>query len=110
MNGVAQMEQDSVALDSQAIASTVAQQSQALLAHQLPQIPKFIGEDRHKGGETFEEWKEQFEVLVTLGGWDDKTKLANLVTQLRGQAYAFYRSCTLQQRAVYSSSKQCRVH
>ena len=81
--------------------------SQALLAQQLPPIPKFTGEEQHQGGETFEDWKEQYEMAATLGGWDDQTKLVNLVTRLRGQAYAFYRSCTLQQQR---SNYQVLVH
>ena len=76
--------------------------SQALLAQQLPPLPKFTGEDQGQG-ETFRDWLEQFELVASLGDWDDKTKLVNLVTRLRGQAYAFYRSCTLQQRAKYAT-------
>ena len=86
--------------DRQTEATTI-QLSQALLAQQLPPIPKFAGEERHQGGETIEDWKEQFEMVATLGGWDEHAKLVNLITRLRGQAYAFYRSCTLQQRASY---------
>ena len=71
--------------------------SQALLAQQLPTIPKFTGEERQQGGETIEDWKEQFEMVATLGGWDERSKLVDLVTRLRGQAYSFYRSCTMQQ-------------
>ena len=71
--------------------------SQALLAQQLPTIPKFTGEECQQGGETIEDWKEQFEMVATLGGWDKRSKLVNLVTRLRGQAYSFYRSCTMQQ-------------
>ena len=77
--------------------------SQALLAQQLPTIPKFTGEERQQGGETIEDWKEQFEMVATLGGWDERSKLVNLVTRLRGQAYSFYRSCTMQQRSSYAT-------
>ena len=76
--------------------------SQALLAQQLPPLPKYTGEDQDQG-ETFRDWLEQFELVASLGDWDGKTKLVNLVTRLRGQAYAFYRSCTLQQRADYAT-------
>ena len=76
--------------------------SQALLAQQLPPLPKYTGEEQSQG-ETFRDWLEQFELVASLGEWDEKTKLVNLVTRLRGQAYAFYRSCTLQQRACYAT-------
>ena len=45
--------------------------SQALLAQQLPTIPKFTGEERQQEGEIIEDWKEQFEMVATLGGWDE---------------------------------------
>ena len=77
--------------------------SQALLAQQLPTIQKFTGEERQQGGETIKDWKEQFEMVATLGGWDERSKLVNLVTRLRGQAYSFYRSCTMQQRSSYTT-------
>ena len=76
--------------------------SQALLAQQLPPLPKYTGKEQSQG-ETFQDWLEQFELVASLGEWDEKTKLVNLVTRLRGQAYAFYRSCTLQQRACYAT-------
>ena len=84
--------------------TATVQLSQALLAQQLPSIPKFTGEERQQGGETIEDWKEQFEMVATLGGWDEQAKLVNLITRLRGQAYAFYRSCTLQQRSSYATT------
>ena len=79
------------------------QLAQALLAQQLPAVPKFSGEDRSRGAEMFRDWKEQFELVAQLGCWDEKAKLANLVARLKGQAFAFYRSCTLKQRASYGA-------
>ncbi len=79
------------------------QPTQVLPAQQLPQVPTFNGEERTLSGETFEEWREQFEMVATLSGWDARTKLVNLATRLRGQAYAFYRSCTLARRADYDT-------
>ena len=79
------------------------QLSQVLLAQQLPPIPKFSGEDRSQGAETFRDWKEQFEMVASLAGWDERAKLVNLTARLRGQAFGFYRSCTLSQRASYES-------
>ena len=73
-----------------------------MLAQQLPPIPKFTGEEITKG-ETFRDWKEQFEMVAELGGWDAHTKLVNLTTRLKGQAYAFYRSCTIVQRTSYQA-------
>ena len=75
--------------------------STALLAQQLPPIGKFSGETASAEGETFEAWHEHFEMVASVSHWDTQTKLVNLTTRLRGQAYAFYRSCTPQQRANY---------
>ncbi len=66
--------------------------TQVLVAQQLPQVPVFTGEERNLSGESFEGWREQFEMIATLGGWDARTQLVNLVSRLRGQAYSFYRS------------------
>ena len=73
----------------------------APLLSQLPQIPRFSG-DETNDGETFQDWLEQFESVATLGGWSEHGKLVNLTTRLRGAAYSFYRSCTLEQRSSYS--------
>ena len=77
--------------------------SAALLAQQLPPLTKFNGENCDGEGETFQDWIEQFEMVATVCHWDDQTKLMNLVTRLRGQAYAFFRSCTPQQCMNYHS-------
>ena len=66
---------------------------------QAPPIEKYGG---NSDNETFEEWHEQFELVSTACGWSDRLKLANLSTRLHGQAYAFYRTCTSQQRSSYS--------
>ena len=42
-------------------------------------------------------------MVATLGGWDERSKLVNIVTRLRGQAYSFYRSCTMRQRSSYAT-------
>jgi len=65
----------------------------ASLLSQLPQIPRFTG-DNQPEGETFGDWLEQFESVAALGRWDDHCKLVNLTSRLRGTAYSFYRSCT----------------
>ncbi len=75
--------------------------AQVLVAQQLPQVPVFTGEERNLSGESFEGWREQFKMVATLGRWNARTKLVNLVSRLRGQAYSFYRSCTMTQRADY---------
>ena len=54
-----------------------------------------------KKKETVEGWIEQFEMVAAIGHWDKPTKLANLTTRLRSQAYTFYRSCTPRVRANY---------
>ena len=75
--------------------------STALLAQQLPPIGKFSGESSLADGETFEAWHEQFEMVASVSHWDPQTKLVNLTTQLKGQAYTFYRSCAPHQRSSY---------
>ena len=79
--------------------------SAALLAQQLPPMQHFTGEDAAESGETFQDWIEQLEMIASIGHWDERTKLMNLTTLLRGQAYAFYESCPEQQRKSYSALK-----
>ena len=67
----------------------------------VPPLSKFSGEEPNPG-EFFQEWKEHFELTADLLGWNDRAKLVNLITRLRGQAHAFYRSCTVAQRGSYS--------
>ena len=40
-------------------------------------------------------------MVATLRGLDEQSKLVNLVTRLHGQAYSFYRSCTMHQQSSY---------
>ena len=58
-----------------------------LVAQQLPPISKFTGETS-EGGETVVEWLEQLELVAAACCWDEPTKLVNLVTRLKGQAFA----------------------
>ena len=67
----------------------------------LPPISKFNGETQVENV-TFEEWIDQFEMIATIAHWDECSKLVNLTTSLTGQAYAFYRLCTSQQRTNFS--------
>ena len=76
--------------------------SAALFAHQLAPISKFSGEDMSDGGESFKDWIDQLEIVASLSNWDERTKLVNL-TRLRGQACAFYKSCSVQQRGNYTT-------
>ena len=78
--------------------------STAVLAQQLPPISKFTGETRDDS-EVFQEWLEQFEMVASICRWDEKAKLVNLTTRLGGQAYTFYRSCTMTQRNDYALLK-----
>ena len=83
-------------------ARAVAAMSSALLAQQLPPLTKFDGDT--SGGdnkETVKEWLEQFELVAGVCRWEDSAKLVNLVTRLRGEAYAFYKSCSPHQRGSY---------
>ena len=75
-------------------AGVMAAMSMALLAHQLPLLSKFDGGTSADGDkETVKEWLEQFELVAGICRWDNPTRLANLVTRLQGEAYAFYKSC-----------------
>ena len=61
-------------------------------------------------GETIQDWLEQLDMVATVCHWDQPTKLVNLVTRLRGQAFAFYRTCTPEQRGSYKALKAEVVH
>ena len=39
--------------------------------------------------------------MTQLGVWYEHAKLVNLTTRLRGSAYSFYRSCSVEQRSSY---------
>ena len=43
-----------------------------------------------------EAWREQFKMVASVSHWDPQTKLENLTTRLKGQAYMFYRPCAPQ--------------
>ena len=70
----------------------VDQITSALLAQQLPPLPKFSGEsdDGKFGTDTFQEWLERFEMIANICNWSLQAKLVNLVTRLHGQAYSFF--------------------
>ena len=72
-----------------------------LTPQSVPPLSKFSGEETNPG-EFFQEWKEQFELTADLLRWDERAKLVNLITRLRGQAYSFYRSCSAAQRGSYT--------
>lgn len=73
-----------------------------MVAQQLPPLSKFTGEGT-EGGETIVEWLEQLELVASACHWDESTKLVNLVTRLKGQAFSFYRSCDTQKRNQYAT-------
>ena len=77
--------------------------STAFLAQQIPPLQKFDGATTSAGTELITEWLEQFELVAGVYRWDNSTKLVNLVTRLKGEAYSFYKSCTPQQRGSYSA-------
>ena len=76
-----------------------------LLGQQVPPINKFSGDDVNGEGDTFLEWVKQFELIAEMCGWNDRAKLVNLTTRLRGQAYSFYQTCTPKERSEYSQLK-----
>ena len=49
------------------------------------------------------EWLEQLKLVANACHWDESTKLVNLVTRLKGKAFAFYRSCDTRNRNQYST-------
>ena len=68
-----------------------------LLAHQLPPLSKFTGEGVHGSeGDTFGDWLEQFELCAGVCQWDARAKLLNLLIRLKGAAYSFCKSCSVQ--------------
>ena len=75
--------------------------SGAWMPQQLPPLNKFSGEGDDGVGETIDEWLEQFELVATVAHWDQPAKLANLVTCLKGPAFAFFRSCPADQHSNY---------
>ena len=88
----------------------MAVMSTALFAHQLPPLSKFDGCTGPGGeGETVKEWLEQFELVAGVCKWDNQTKLVNLVTRLRGEAYAFFKSCSAQERSSYEGMSAALV-
>ena len=75
----------------------------ALLTQQLLPLSKFRGGEVNNGGmDTFQDWFEQFEMIANVCGWSPQARLVNLVTRLEGQAYAFFHSCTTQQKTSYA--------
>ena len=65
----------------------------------IPPLRKFSGESESEAGKLFMDWIEQ---VASVCHWDDRAKLVNLTTRLRGQAFAFYRSCSTQQWNNYT--------
>ena len=51
--------------------------------------------------EPFQDWVSQFEMMAELCQWSVRAKLVHLITQLRGQAFAFYHSCSADEKANY---------
>ena len=76
--------------------------SMALLAQQLPPLPKFTGDNLEEDAENIEEWLEQTDLVAQGCGWNEQAKLFSVVARLRGSASGFYRSCTVQQRSSYT--------
>ena len=66
-------------------------------------IGKFSREYESKAGELFTDWIELFEIVASVCHWNDHNKLVNLTTRLKGQAFVFYWSCSIQQCNDYST-------
>ena len=65
--------------------STADELSTALLAQQLPPLPKYNGSN-DLSEETFQEW---IELIAEVCKWTPRAKLIHLTTRLRGEAFAF---------------------
>ena len=104
-----QVDRASVAIGVQGSSVSPAVEA-ALLAHQIPPIPNFSGDSIGKDGDTFVDWSEQFQLVAEACQWSDQVKLVNLATHLKGQAYAFYRSCSPAQRASYPALMEALLH
>ena len=91
--------------DSGSVQTTSKQGSVKPRAHahhvvqQTPPVSKYTGEGA--GEETFEDWLIQFEMAAEVSGWEGRSKLAHLVTRLKGQALSYYRSCPLDEKTDY---------
>ena len=83
--------------------SSVDNWSLALLSQQIPSLSKFSGDVQEGDAESFSDWIEQLELIGNACRWNSQSKLVNLVTRLRGQAYSFYHSCTPEQRGNYDA-------
>ena len=86
--------------NTQAAISDLGDLAMNILLAQPPPLSKYSGNSET---EMFEEWHEQFQLVATVCKWDNRLKLANLATQLQGQAYSFYCTCSQQQRTPYES-------
>ena len=67
----------------------------------LPNISMYSGAKIVDDDETIEDWLDQFELIVDVFGWDDSTCLMHLTTYLKGNALAFYRSCSKMEHRSY---------
>lgn len=74
--------------------------SVALLGQQLPPLSKYSGNESQTE-EIFQEWLAQFELVAGVYKWTPQAKLIHLTTRLRGEAFAFYLSCSKQQKSDY---------
>lgn len=91
---------DSTSDHSKGPSCTTGSSTQTLLAQQqLPPLPKYSGEEQDS--ETFQDWITQFEKIADLCQLSSSAKLVHLTTRLRGQTFAFYRSCAPEQKSDY---------
>ena len=67
----------------------------------LPNISMYSGANIVDDDETIEDWLDQFELIADVFSWDDSTRLMHLTTHLKGNALAFYRSCSKMEHHSY---------
>ena len=60
----------------------------------VPKISLFSGAVVKDDDETIEDWLDQFDLIASVFNWDEPMRLMYLVTHLKGNALAFYRSCS----------------
>ena len=104
-----QVNRASVAIGVQGSSVTPAVKA-ARLAQQMPPIPNFSEDSIAKDSDTFVDWSEQFQLVTEACQWSDQVKLVNLAIRLKGQAYAFYWSCSPVQRASYPALMEALLH
>ena len=84
------------------VTSTDPTLNAALLTQQLQLVGKFSGSRGAQKEEPFEDWIERLEMIAVAFNLGERAQLLNLTSRLEGQALAYYRTCTSEQKGSYS--------